>query len=580
MNSYFWQTNNFLRFRIKTIFISILVLISVITGSVFYRILHLSSTLAYQQIKDSNQSVLRYFSSNLSGEVSHADQEFYYILNNNLDVSILETASSEDDNFLSVLNLSQMLKRIYTNSELMEMVFLYSPAGAEEEYLLYSDQLFSVDESTVLKEKSISVCQNFLSGDKIPASNWFVQDINGTPYLIRIIRSGQTFCGGFIRLPLLLNDLNMSFDSMGSLSVFSADGQWLCGDSSFSSVESASSESDLPITYIQGKAYIISSVIPEMMDFTIMTFFPVEQLSGSAFQNYMGFIIFCCILIFLIFILYISFILLYRPNLYLSNAMNMIIKGDLTFRIHKKTRIYETARIYRTFNHMLDEIANLKSELYKKEQIAKQFFQIQLKSHFFLNCLNIIYSMAQTRHYDLIQKLTMCLVKYFRYLSLNSEELVPLGKELEHLNNYMEIQQLRFPGKITFLCHIDEALFDFPIPLLMLHTFLENAVRHGRNPDSVTSIHLYAQPATRRGKKGLQFIISDNGKGFRADILALYQNQDFDLPASGKQHGIGILNIRSRLHCIYHGNEFLEITNGPSGGALITIWIPSDNSIK
>ncbi|RKJ51742.1 hypothetical protein D7Y05_01375 [bacterium 1XD42-54] len=567
----------FSRLRIKHIFLIILLIISVIAVFAFFCVRSLTSSLAYRQIDKTNQSVLSFVSQNLNTSVSQIDQEFYYLLNSNPDTTILETMSTDFNHFHAASSLVQAIKRIYESSGLLEMVFLYSPAGETPEYLLYSDQLFSVSDSTVLKEHSMKLCESSLSGSKLPSTSWFNQEINGIPYLTRIVRIGQTFCGGFIRLSALLEQLNTHFRAVGSCTIFSSDGQWLCGDHTFSAQETVSLSDTFTLLQKDREQYIVSVATPQLLDICIAMYLPVSQLPGSIFQDYIDFIFICFLLILLTVLIYICFVLMNRPFLYLSRAMQIIIQDNPNFRIEKKSYIYEASQIYDTFNHMLDELEHLKSELYEKEKVVRQFLQTQLKSHFFLNCLNIIYSMAQTGRYNLIQKLSMCLVKHFRYLSLNSEELIPLRKELEHINNYMEIQQLRFPGKITYQCNIKETLYDCPIPLLMLHTFLENSVQYGRNDSAVSSIILSAEFALHQEKKGILFMIRDCGKGFSDELLAFYR-QEHTHVTPGYEHGIGILNIQSRLHFIYKGDEFLEITNHVSGGAQIKIWLPIDNN--
>ncbi len=61
-----------------------------------------------------------------------------------------------------------------------------------------------------------------------------------------------------------------------------------------------------------------------------------------------------------------------------------------------------------------------------------------------MNCLNIIYSLAELQNYSLIQKMDMCMVNYLRYLARKEDEPVNIEQELEHIRNYMEIQELRY----------------------------------------------------------------------------------------------------------------------------------------
>ena len=61
------------------------------------------------------------------------------------------------------------------------------------------------------------------------------------------------------------------------------------------------------------------------------------------------------------------------------------------------------------------------------------YLQLQIRPHFFLNCLNTIYSMAQTQLYEEIMKMSMITSNYFRYIFQNTQDLVPVKNELEHI---------------------------------------------------------------------------------------------------------------------------------------------------
>ena len=85
-----------------------------------------------------------------------------------------------------------------------------------------------------------------------------------------------------------------------------------------------------------------------------------------------------------------------------------------------------------------------------------------------------VYSLAQMKKYDGIQTYVLNLVNYFRYSLRNTEEYVQLGKEIDFIKCYLEIQRIRYPGRFYALYNIDEELSAEPVPPLIIENFVEN----------------------------------------------------------------------------------------------------------
>lgn len=85
--------------------------------------------------------------------------------------------------------------------------------------------------------------------------------------------------------------------------------------------------------------------------------------------------------------------------------------------------------------------------------------------------------------YDRIQKMILEISKHIRYIFTDSMELVPLSRELDHIENYIEMQRgsSQYPPMCRF--DIDPRLRDLPIPPLSLQSFVENCVKHVYSPD-------------------------------------------------------------------------------------------------
>ena len=133
-----------------------------------------------------------------------------------------------------------------------------------------------------------------------------------------------------------------------------------------------------------------------------------------------------------------------------------------------------------------------------------------------------------------------------------------LARELEMLEQYLSIQQVRFGDRLRMETQISPEARDALIPPLILQPLVENSLKHGlesRAGDGCISIRARRQDAT--------FVLSvqDNGVGFRHRGTA-------------PRPGVGLANIRSRLAQLYGGSAGMELEENPEGGAVVTITLP------
>lgn len=176
-----------------------------------------------------------------------------------------------------------------------------------------------------------------------------------------------------------------------------------------------------------------------------------------------------------------------------------------------------------------------------------------------------------TGRYDLVEKLTLCLSRYFRYMLGSSAAFIALEKELEHVENYMQIQRLRKPEHLAYTQEIEQSLQDALIPPLLVQTFVENSIKYGEPDRGPLEIGVFAEPVLD-GTARMRITITDNGSGYPEAVLKAQQGGR--PPAEGSTQGIGIENARRRLALTYGAGASLRIGNGPEGGAVVEILLP------
>ena len=184
--------------------------------------------------------------------------------------------------------------------------------------------------------------------------------------------------------------------------------------------------------------------------------------------------------------------------------------------------------------------------------------QGQLRPHFLFNTLNMI---AEQVHTDpagadaMLSRLGVLLRSSFVE---TDRERVPLRRELELLESYVEIMQGRFRGRLTFSLDVDPATLDALVPTFILQPLVENAIKHGVEPREEGGC---VTVSARRQGEALALEVRDNGDGLGGVI----------------REGTGVGNTRERLHHLYgDGRQRFDLMPAPGGGTVASVLIPFD----
>jgi len=190
------------------------------------------------------------------------------------------------------------------------------------------------------------------------------------------------------------------------------------------------------------------------------------------------------------------------------------------------------------------EIENKKVSLERELQQSK-FLQLnqQIQPHFLFNTLNAITSLGRLgRLADSVKSLET-LSLFLRYNYMEKEPLVNFIKELQHTENYLSIQQLRFGEKLKTTLAIDPAARDTLRPPYTLQTLVENAFKHGLEKKTREKIlHI----ALRREGNWVSLIVSDNGTHTQIDL-------------NHANAGVGLTNLRKRLEITFDQKTRLTV---------------------
>ena len=229
------------------------------------------------------------------------------------------------------------------------------------------------------------------------------------------------------------------------------------------------------------------------------------------------------------------------------------------------------------FRNLVRKIQALKITIYEKElnekQIELEFAQEQIRPHFFLNCISLIHGIADNKGETDIVTITSILSDYIRYIYKGSQVLRPLSEEIAHVENYISIQRFRYgEDYFQFDCMVDDGLGDIEIPVLLLQTLVENSFSHGLTPERKGEISLFITKEKHNDAECLYICVSDNGKGFSAEVLEKIENNG-EIYYNDRRH-VGLQNIKKRLNLIYGEQAEFHLSNMDENfGAISEVWI-------
>ncbi len=262
----------------------------------------------------------------------------------------------------------------------------------------------------------------------------------------------------------------------------------------------------------------------------------------------------------------------FRPLRKLIQVMEAISNGDLSARAEDFSG-REFAEINGTFNKMVDTIEHLKLQTYENQIQAKtsqmNALRLQIRRHFFLNCLKNIYAMARSGNVENIQKMVLLLSVHLRYTLDLGKNTVILAEELDMCRNYIELQGVGQTEKPELNVSMDARLKDFYVPPVSLLTLIENCCKYAMKPGKSLEIKVEAAIKTLDEDRYVDLSVQDNGPGFSDEMLKKLNTDRGSLTEEGH---IGICNVLERIRMMY-GKECSMIF-GNAGGANIEIIIP------
>ena len=262
----------------------------------------------------------------------------------------------------------------------------------------------------------------------------------------------------------------------------------------------------------------------------------------------------------------------FKPLDDLVRVMTSVRSGQTKTRAQRSGNL-EFDHISDTFNEMLDTLDSLKVEAYESQLRAKQSqmdaLRLQIRRHFFLNCLKNIYALASSGKTEEVKKSALLLSTNLRYTLNFRNNATDLKTEVEMCRVYMELQGIGQDAGPEMIVKIEPELEDFPVPPVSLLTVLENSCKYGTRQDRGLKVTITAQRRQLDEQSYVFLAVQDNGEGFPQELLQKLNGEIEQVRDDGH---VGLVNTLQRMQMLY-GPE-CQILFSNRGGARVECIIP------
>ena len=280
-----------------------------------------------------------------------------------------------------------------------------------------------------------------------------------------------------------------------------------------------------------------------------------------------------------------------NPIRSLSDAANKVAVGDFNVEPLVVESNDEIGVVSNAFNKMVRSIRdyvdtikeNMETErLLKEKELLMEghlkdarlkYLQAQVNPHFLFNTLNAGAQLAMMEGADRTNVYIQRVADFFRYNIKKDNDSVSISDEIDLVETYIYILNVRFAGDIHFDKVVDESLLHYKMPSMILQPIVENSVNYGiRNIDWEGHIELTVSKVDDL----ISIKIADNGVGVSQEVIDSILNKKFESnPDMVDSNGVGLDNVINRLELFFKETDLLTMeSEGVNKGTTTTLYLP------
>lgn len=339
------------------------------------------------------------------------------------------------------------------------------------------------------------------------------------------------------------------------------------------------------LTLEQGSYLAYHTSIPGY-GFDIYTLFPKSYYTRQVWQE-AGLLILQSVVLLFSLLLLILFITrqIYRPVLELRHKIENMDPEHIKPEPDLPRNADEIALFNHVFAEMVERIQRQKDELLMQKirelQVSYQALQAQVSPHFLYNTLYLIGLKGAEHDIPEILDMCSCLTHMLGYCVDTKNDFVPFSRELEYMNNYLQLMKYRYLDKLQYEIDVEEAVTGLLVPRFILQPLIENCFTHGfKNCEEEIFLIRFS---LKTAENAWHLLIEDNGNGFspqdqeriQKDIAFVQQSvKNPNAKFVNSITGIGLVNTYARLLISCSGDVALRIGAGSLRGGLVEIICP------
>jgi sensor histidine kinase YesM len=520
------------------------------------------------EIKDSSEAFLKIYNNEFLNNIVEMDSILSSITSQGEELAKIKS-SQETERSLSSISLFNYIRNLLYKNDVADVIVVY-----DKNYNVCLDTIKS-DISYEQKNRLREFTRNALENNNIHNLKWnFIQQGNVT-YMYKMILNESRAIAIYVRTSKLLKAL--STEDNGNRSIVLVNNKGIIGKIWGNETEDIVIWGNINRINSENYYSIMKNDIKGQL--AIYCFTRKNSVIQQTHTSMIVVAITVCVAVFfMLFILRFTRKEIAAPMQLMINDMERIKNGEYENRIDGNFRTKEFQMLQETTNQMVDEIMGLKIKAYEKrielQDMELKSIRLQLKPHFFLNALTTISSLGSQNKNTQIKTYIEALSKNVRYMFRMGLHTVPIKEEIKHVENYFEMQELKYPGCIFYLIDLPQELEEWKIPQMLIHTFIENEYKYAVSIDETLTILIKISRQEKNGEEVLLIEIEDDGKGYPNEIID-YMNGITDY-TSEKGTRIGLWSIKRMMELMYERNDLVVLTNIYPHGCLNRIYVPKN----
>ena len=528
-----------------------------------------SNTIYRQRLTENNQTRLTMFESFLEEDLKNVEYFMSDMIANDGGFNALRYPLSYVDSYLQVQQLQEKFESVMKTIDSISAFCIISPKSN------ITNGPFRKNVSYDEKE-NIKTYLNQLVKEKGDGAitDWRVQQIGEKYYFLKIMGLGGVYSSCIIDV-----------GNVSTIEEIGSENSYLVFEENEEILSYQEQMKELGIRVQEGKtSYLTGS---RRDQFVVMSYSEILNCCLMLVEPYRGIwsmeslpLIMLLLSVFFAILLLRCYRMLKRdflnPLEQMVETMEQIGDDGLESRLCVRNQVKEYKKMESTFNAMMDRIKELKILAYVRliqaQQTELQYYQIQIRPHFFLNCMKNLYAMTAARKYTQMQEMILTLSEYLRAVLKDHDMIVPLEKELDSVRSYVKLQQMSSARPPEYEEDVSPQLLQFGIPPMSLLTFVENSFKYEKSGEGSMQILIKARLFLDGEEKFVNITIMDNGEGFPEEVLEILNDPEKRMPG---EH-MGINNVEQRFSLIYQKPCSFVYSN--MNGACVDIFIPFEEA--